>query len=58
MHATSLTMEQAGAVIELLQAPVGALVEEIEGTRTVHASVSVRAELLILMHSHYPDRSY
>jgi hypothetical protein len=55
-HATGLTMEQAGAVIELLQAPVGSLVEEIDGTRIVHASVPVRAELLILLHSHYPDR--
>jgi hypothetical protein len=55
-HATGLTMEEAGAVIELLQAPVGALVEEIDGTRIVHAAVPVRAELLILLHSHYPDR--
>jgi hypothetical protein len=55
-HATGVTMEEAGAVIELLQTPVGSLVEEIDGTRLVHAKVSVRVELLILMHSHYPDR--
>jgi hypothetical protein len=55
-HATGLSMEQAGAVIDLLQAPVGALVEEIDGTRIVHGAGSVRAELLILLHSHYPDR--
>lgn len=54
--ATGNTMEEAGAVIELIQAPVGTLVEEIDGTRIVHADVPARAEILILLHSHYPDR--
>jgi len=54
-HATGLTMQEAGSLIEMVQAPVGTLVEEIDGTRLVHAAVSVRAELLILLHSHYPD---
>ena len=48
-------MQEAGALIELIQAPVGTLVEEIDGTRLVHADVPVRAEILILLHSHYPD---
>ena len=39
-----------------MQAPVGTLVEEIDGTRLVHAHVSVSDEILILLHSHYPDR--
>lgn len=54
--ASGITMEEAGALIDLVQAPVGTLVEEIDGTRLVHAKVSVRCEILILMHSHYPDR--
>ena len=54
-HATGVSMQEAGALIELVQAPVGALVEEIDGTRLVHADVSVRTELLILLHSYYPD---
>ena len=54
-HATGVSMQEAGALVELLQAPVGALVEEIDGTRLVHADVSVRVELLILLHSYYPD---
>lgn len=54
--ASGITMEEAGALIELVQAPVGTLVEEIDGTRLVHADVSARAEILILLHSHYPDR--
>lgn len=54
-HATGVPMQEAGALIELVQAPVGTLVEEIGGTRLVHADVPVKAELLILLHSHYPD---
>lgn len=54
-HATGVSMQEAGALIELVQAPVGTLVEEIDGTRLVHADVSVRSEILILLHSHYPD---
>lgn len=49
------SMEEAGAIIRLLQTPVGTLVEEIKGVRLVHAKVSVRVEILILLHSHYPD---
>lgn len=54
--ASGTTMEEAGALIALVQAPVGTLVEEIDGTRLVHANVSARVEILILLHSHYPDR--
>jgi hypothetical protein len=32
------------------------LVEEIDGTRLVHADVSIEGELLILLHSRYPER--
>jgi hypothetical protein len=53
--ASGVTMQEAGALIELVQTPVGTLVEEIEGTRLVHADVSVRGEVLILLHSHYPE---
>jgi hypothetical protein len=47
-------VQEAGALIELIQAPVGTLVEEIDGTRLVHADVPVRTEILILLYSHYP----
>ena len=55
-NAIGITMEEAGAIIELLQIPVGSLVEEIDGIRLVHARVSVRVELIILLHSYYPDK--
>ncbi len=54
-NATGVSMQEAGALIELVQAPVGTLVEEIDGTKLVHADVTVREEILILLHSHYPD---
>ena len=54
-HATGVSMQEPGALIELVQAPVGTLVEEIDGTRLVHADVPVRTEILILLHSYYPD---
>ena len=35
--------------------PVNLLVEEIGPTRLVHADVSIRGELLILLHSYHPQ---
>jgi len=56
-NASGIGMEAAGKLIELLQVPVGTLVEEIEGTRLIHAAdASVRVQIQILLHSHYPDR--
>lgn len=52
---SGVTMAEAGEVIRLIHVPVGTLVEEIDGKRLVHAQVSARSEVLILMHSHYPD---
>jgi hypothetical protein len=55
--ATGITMEEAGTLIELVQAPVGTLIEDIDGVRLVHANgASVRTELLVLLRSRYPDR--
>jgi len=54
-NASNTSMEEAGALIELVQAPVGILVEDIDGTRLVHADVSARVKILILLHSYYPN---
>lgn len=53
-NATGVSMQEAGALIELVQTPVGTLVEEIDGTHILHADVSLRAEILILLHSRHP----
>lgn len=55
--ASGIPMKEAGALIELLQAPVGTLVEEIDGVRLVHADVPCRVELMIFLHSHYPAKA-
>ncbi|MBZ9807788.1 hypothetical protein LB542_16700 [Mesorhizobium sp. BR1-1-9] len=55
-NATGVSMEEAGKLIELVQAPLGTLVEEIDGTYLVHADTSVKGEILILLHSRYPER--
>jgi hypothetical protein len=52
--ASGLTMQQSGEMIDLVQAPVGTLVEEIEGTRLVHADLTIEGEILVLLHSQYP----
>jgi Mn-dependent DtxR family transcriptional regulator len=53
--ATGISMQEAGALIELVQVSVGELVEEIDGVRIVHADVPTGTEILILLQSHYPD---
>ena len=52
--ASGITMDEAGALIELVRVPVGTLVEEIDGVRMVHAKVSTRMEILLLLHSQHP----
>jgi hypothetical protein len=54
---SGLSMEEAGALVELIQVPVGTIVEEIDGIRIVHGKLTIREELMILLHSHYPERA-
>lgn len=54
-HANGLSMSEAAKLIEQVQAPVGQLVEEIEGTILVHADLPVRSEILILLHRVFPE---
>ena len=54
--ATGLDMEEAAAVIRIIRAPAGTLVEEIGDTRIVlHDGLPLRAEILLLLYSEYPD---
>lgn len=52
-NATGVSMQEAGELIELVHAPVGSLVEEIDGVPLVLPDVSARFELLILLHNRY-----
>lgn len=51
---SGLPMAQAGALIAAVNTPVGGLVEDIEGKRLVHADVTIREEILILLQSYHP----
>lgn len=53
-NATGLTMQESGALITLLQTPVEGFVEKINGKTLIQAGKSIQAELLVLLHSHYP----
>lgn len=49
-----LTMQEAGELIEMVFAPVGALVEDFGTRRLVLPKLNIEGELLVLLHSHYP----
>lgn len=48
-------MAEAGSLIEYVQAPVSSLVEDFGDYRIVLADLSIPDELLVLLHSQYPD---
>lgn len=48
------TMQQAGTLVDQIQAPVGALVEDLGSKRMVHGNLTAKDEILVLLHSHYP----
>lgn len=53
---TDLSMDEAAGLVALVQAPINTLVEEIGGVPVVLAQkISIRSELLILLHNRYPD---
>jgi len=49
------SMQEAGAIVEQIQAPVGGLVEDFGGRRLVLEDLPTREEILVLLHSFYPD---
>lgn len=53
--ASGITMEEAGSLIKLVGAPIGTVVEEIDGVPIVQARVSMRSEILILLHIKHPE---
>lgn len=51
---SGLPMQQAGAVVEQVTAPVGGLVQDFGGKKLVLASMSIPEEILVVLHSHHP----
>ncbi|MBC7170194.1 hypothetical protein H5T54_04605 [Candidatus Bipolaricaulota bacterium] len=55
-HCVGISMEAAGRLVEEIQMPVTPLVEDHGNRRVVLARLPTQEELLVLLHSVYPDR--
>src|SRR5258706_4579894 len=54
-HASGISMEAAERFVKMVQAPVGRLVEDMGERRLVLADCTAKEEILLLLHSFYPD---
>lgn len=52
---SGLPMQQAGALVEHVTAPVGGLVQDFGTRKLVLARMSIPDELLVVLHSHHPN---
>jgi len=52
---TGTTMEEAGRLVEMVQAPAGGLVEDFGDKKLVVEQMTARDEALILLHRVYPE---
>jgi hypothetical protein len=50
-----LSMQEAGELIEFVHMPLGVLVEDFGNRRLVLHNLIIEEELLVLLHSHYPE---
>lgn len=50
-----VSMEEAGTLIDMVHAPVNRVVEDIDGHRLIHGDFGTKEEVLVLLHSHYPE---
>lgn len=46
----------AGEIVEYIQLPVSSIIESIDGRKIVHAKLTVKQEILIVLYSFYPNR--
>jgi hypothetical protein len=51
---SGLPMQQAGALVEQISAPVGGLVQDFGDRRLVLADLTIRDEIVVLMHNVHP----
>ena len=53
---SGVSMEEAGKLVETVQAPAGGLVEDFGGRKLVLEELTAKQEALVLLHSHYPEK--
>lgn len=51
-----ISMSSAGNLVEQIQVPIDPIIEFIDGKRLVIAKISIRNEILTILHSVYPNR--
>jgi hypothetical protein len=51
------TMDVTGKLIDAVQAPAGAMIEDFAGKRLVLVDVSVKEEAILVLHSHHPSHT-
>ncbi len=52
---TGVPMAEAGKLVEQIHTPIGGLVEDFGNRKLFLSELSVPDEILLLLHSHYPD---
>jgi hypothetical protein len=49
-------IHKAGEIVEFIQLPVNSLIESIDDRKIIHANLSVKEEMLLVLYSFYPQR--
>jgi len=49
-------IHKAGEIVEFIQLPVNSIIESIDDRKIVHAKLSVKEEILLVLFSFYPER--
>jgi len=57
-HCEGITMEEAGDLVALVQSPPRTLVEEYGERKLVLAQVTAKDEILMILHSMYPEKGH
>jgi hypothetical protein len=49
-------IHKAGEIVEFIQLPVSSIIESIDDRKIIHANLSVKEEILLVLYSFYPER--
>jgi hypothetical protein len=55
-RAANVSMKEADGLVSMVQSPVGEVIEDFGSHRVVLAELTIRDELLVLLHAAYPNR--
>jgi len=54
-HTMRSDKSSAGKMVDFIQMPISLVVEDFGDRKTVYGSLTIEKELLVLLHSHYPE---